>query len=112
MQKSYRMWYQNRATTLFRMLLDRERMFWVRVWVQDWEVRQKLLLFATLAYAFLLHVLDPPLADLCAHLLRVWCHRTGKRYRQAALPYRFVGCGPPSVGSGLQPRHRVCISLD
>ena len=47
--------------------------------VQDWEVRQKLLLLATLAYAFLLHVLDPSLADRCAHLLRVWCHRTGKR---------------------------------
>lgn len=58
--------------------------------VEDWEVRQKLLLFATLAYAFLLHLLDPPLAALCAYLLRVWCHRTGKRYRQAALPlYRL-----------------------
>lgn len=58
--------------------------------VVEWEVRQKLLLFATLAYAFLLHLLDPSLADLCADLLRVWCHRTGKRYRQAALPlYRL-----------------------
>ena len=58
--------------------------------VQDWEVRQKLLLLATLAYAFLLHVFDPPLADLCASLLRVWCHRTGKRSRRAALPlYRL-----------------------
>ncbi len=58
--------------------------------VQDWEVRQKLLLFATLAYAFLLHLLAPPLADLCACLVRVWCHRTGKRYQRMALPlYRL-----------------------
>jgi hypothetical protein len=58
--------------------------------VQDWEVRQKLLLLATLAYAFLVHLLAPSLADLCARLLREWCHRTGKRYQCAALPlYRL-----------------------
>lgn len=78
--------------------------------VKEWEVRQKLLLLATLAYAFLLHLLGPPFADLCAYLLRVWCHRTGKRYKQAALPlYRlraalsrlWIAAPPPGLH---QPR--------
>jgi Transposase DDE domain len=59
-----------------------------RVW--DWEGRQKLLLLATLAYAFLLHLLDPSFDDLRAWLLRNWCHRTGKRYQAVAAPlYRL-----------------------
>ena len=46
----------------------------------------KLLLLACLAYAFLLHLLDPSFAAL----LRNWCHRTGKRYRAVAAPlYRL-----------------------
>jgi hypothetical protein len=74
--------------------------------VEDWEVRQKRLLFATLAYACLLHLLAPPLAELCAYLLRGWCHRTGKRYRQAALPLyrlwaalsrRWIAAPPPGL---------------
>jgi hypothetical protein len=59
-----------------------------RVW--EWEVRQKLLLLAMLAYAFLLHLLSPSLNELRAELLRNWCHRTGKRYREVAAPlYRL-----------------------
>jgi hypothetical protein len=58
--------------------------------VEDWEVRLKLLLLATLAYAFLLHLLDPSFDALRAQLLRKWCHRTGTRYRQVAEPlYRL-----------------------
>jgi hypothetical protein len=59
-----------------------------RVW--EWDVRLKLLLLATLAYAFLLHLLDSSLAGLRAFLLRNWCHRTGKRYLEVAAPlYRL-----------------------
>jgi hypothetical protein len=59
-----------------------------RVW--DWDVRLKLLLLATLAYAFLLHLLDSSLAALRVFLLRNWCHRTGKRYQEVAAPlYRL-----------------------
>jgi hypothetical protein len=59
-----------------------------RVW--DWEARQKLLLLATLAYAFLLHLLDRSFDDLRARLVRNWCHRSGKRYRMVAAPlYRL-----------------------
>ena len=59
-----------------------------RVWA--WEVRLKLLLLATLAYAFLLHLLNRSFDVLRALLLRNWCHRTGKRYLQVAAPlYRL-----------------------
>jgi hypothetical protein len=60
----------------------------LRLW--KWEVRLRLLLLATLAYAFLLHLLSSSLAELRAFLLRNWCHRTGKRYLEAAAPlYRL-----------------------
>jgi hypothetical protein len=59
-----------------------------RVW--EWEVRLKLLLLATLAYAFLLHLLNRSFDVLRAVLLRNWCHRTGKRYLEVAAPlYRL-----------------------
>jgi hypothetical protein len=59
-----------------------------RVW--DWEVRLKLLLLATLAYAFLLHLLNSSFDELRALVLRNWCHRSGKRYQEVAAPlYRL-----------------------
>lgn len=65
-----------------------------RVWT--WERREKLLLMATLVYAFLLSLLDPALEEGRRWLLRYWCHRTGKRSRDAPTPlYRIraaLGC--------------------
>lgn len=59
-----------------------------RLW--RWENRLKLLLMVTLVYAFLLSLLAADLADLRQALLRQWCHRTGERYREAAIPlYRL-----------------------
>ena len=59
-----------------------------RLW--RWDNRLKLLLIATLAYAFLLSLLDPALADLRQTLLRHWCHRTGQRLKQVKAPlYRL-----------------------
>jgi DDE family transposase len=59
-----------------------------RVW--EWEVRLKLLLLATLAYAFLLHLLASSFDELRTLVLRNWCHRTGKRYQEVAAPlYRL-----------------------
>ena len=55
-----------------------------RLWF--WENRLKLLLMVSLVYAFLLSLLAPHLAPLVQQLLRNWCHRTGERYRQAAIP--------------------------
>lgn len=59
-----------------------------RLWA--WERRHKLLMLATLAYAFLLSLLDPGLHALRQHLLRHWCHRTGKRSQETPTPlYRL-----------------------
>jgi len=59
-----------------------------RLW--NWNNRLKLLLIATLAYAFLLTLLAPLLTGLRALLLRYWCHRTGKRCQDALTPlYRL-----------------------
>jgi hypothetical protein len=55
-----------------------------RLWF--WENRRKLLPMASLVYAFLLALLTPPLAPLVQEILRHWCHRTGKRHRQVAIP--------------------------
>jgi hypothetical protein len=59
-----------------------------RLW--RWENRLKLLMMATLVYAFLLSLLDPSQALLRQRLLRWWCHRNGKRNREASVPlYRL-----------------------
>jgi len=59
-----------------------------RLW--RWDTRLKLLLMASLAYAFLLSLLADASLELRLWLLRYWCHRTGKRCRQAAAPlYRL-----------------------
>jgi hypothetical protein len=59
-----------------------------RLWT--WERRLKLLLVATLAYAFLLSLLRSERLTLRHWLLRYWCHRTGKRSREASTPlYRL-----------------------
>ncbi len=59
-----------------------------RLW--RWENRLKLLMMATLVYAFLLSLLDEHLRPLIESTLREWCHRTGKRYRAFTIPlYRL-----------------------
>lgn len=55
-----------------------------RLWF--WENRLKLLLMASLVYAFLLSLLTPNLKPLVESLVRNWCHRTGARYREAKIP--------------------------
>jgi hypothetical protein len=57
-----------------------------RLW--SWANRLKLLLIATLAYAFLLSLLQPD--SLRLWLLEHWCPRTGKRCREVSTPlYRL-----------------------
>jgi hypothetical protein len=54
------------------------------------EPRHKLLLIATLAYAFLLSLLTPQLDAWAIWLLQHWCPRTGERNRKASVPlYRL-----------------------
>jgi hypothetical protein len=59
-----------------------------RLW--RWDNRLKLLLMVTVIQGFLLSLLAMPHYPLRRWLLRQWCHRTGKRYRLAAIPlYRL-----------------------
>lgn len=59
-----------------------------RLW--SWETRLKLLLMVSLVYAFLLTLLADHATALRSWLLRYWCHRTGKRSREATTPlYRL-----------------------
>ncbi len=59
-----------------------------RLWF--WENRLKLLLMVSLAYAFLLTLLDPELKILRDELIRRFCPRTGKRSREVSTPlYRL-----------------------
>ena len=58
--------------------------------LRDWENCRKLLLMVTLAYAFLLTLMQEKARPLRMWLLRHFCHRTGKKARQASLPlYRL-----------------------
>lgn len=55
-----------------------------RLW--SWDNRLKLLMMVALVYAFLLSLLAPAFLSLRTWLLRHFCHRTGKRYRDATIP--------------------------
>jgi len=55
-----------------------------------WQHRKKLRLIATLAYAFLLTLLNPSFDKLRKWLLRTFCHRRGERSRKIPAPlYRL-----------------------
>lgn len=55
-----------------------------------WQVRKKLMLMATLCYAFLLSLLRLDLSTFREWLLRTFCHRRGKRSRETPAPlYRL-----------------------
>ena len=59
-----------------------------RVWA--FENRLKLLSIVTLVYAFLIHLLEPFYSDVIQSVLRLKCHRTGKRCRDVLAPlYRL-----------------------
>jgi len=73
-----------------------------RLWA--WENRLKFLLIVSLAYAFLLSLLDPLLKPFRDALLQCFCPRTGKRSRHSptplyririALDYLCLCTGPP-----------------
>ena len=54
--------------------------------LRRWETQLRLLLFATLAYSFLLSLLNPDPVDTLAWLLRHWCHRTREWSRKVQAP--------------------------
>jgi hypothetical protein len=60
--------------------------------VYEGEPREKLLLLATLAYAFLLTLLHASSQEVRLWLLRSYCHRTGLHSRTAKLPLTRLRC--------------------
>lgn len=72
-----------------------------RLW--RWENRLKLLGMVTLVYAFLLTLLQPSQALLRQWLLRWWCHRNGKRNREASVPLYRLRSAISRLWSGFRP---------
>jgi len=73
-----------------------------RLW--QWEPREKLLLLATLAYAFLLTLLSPFYDRLRCWLLRRYCHRTGRHSRQAHAPFTRLRMALSRLWQTFSPR--------
>ena len=77
-----------------------------RLWF--WENRLKLLLMVSLVYAFLLSLLNGESDPLVQDLLRGWCHRTGKRYREAAIPLSRIRAALSSLWLAYHPTFSIC----
>jgi len=73
-----------------------------------WENRLKLLLMVSLVYAFLLSLLNGESDPLVQDLLRGWCHRTGKRYREAAIPLSRIRAALSSLWVAYPPVFPIC----
>ncbi len=73
-----------------------------RLW--HWEPREKLLLLATLAYAFLLTLLEPFYEPLRRWVLRRYCHRTGRHCRQAHAPFARLRMALSRLWQDFPPR--------
>ena len=84
-----------------------------RLWAFD--NRLKLLGIVLLVYAFLLHLLEDVYTEWVEALLRLKCHRTGKRCREALVPLyrlrwalsRLWDDSRPLLGSVLPPDLRT-----
>ena len=71
----------------FRFLKSEMGLESPRLWF--WDNRMKLMAIVTLVYDFLLSLLRN-WKSLIQLFFKKWCHRTGKRYRQASIPlYRL-----------------------
>jgi len=71
----------------FRFLKSEMGLESPRLWF--WDNRMKMMAIVTLVYDFLLQMIRNWSA-FTQVFLRRWCHRTGKRYRNASIPlYRF-----------------------
>jgi hypothetical protein len=71
--------------------------------VYQGQAREKLLLLATLAYAFLLTLLDASYELLRLWLLRYYAHRTGKHARCAKLPLTRLRCALSRLWQDVPP---------
>ena len=71
----------------FRFLKSEMALESPRLWF--WDNRMKLMAIVTLAYDFLLYLMSN-WKSIIPIFFKRWCHRTGKRYRDASIPlYRL-----------------------
>ena len=77
-----------------------------RLWF--WENRLKLLFMVSLLYSFLLSLLDPHCQPLLKALLRNWCHRTGQRYHDAAIPLPRIRSALSALWLTYPPAFSIC----
>jgi hypothetical protein len=91
-------YYNSRESAIFREsaskvregIYDKSELAFQSPRLWHWAEREKLLLMASLAYAFLLSLLEPFYDPLRCWLLRSYCHRTGWHCRWAKAPlYRL-----------------------
>jgi Transposase DDE domain len=75
------------------------------------QAREKLLLLATLAYAFLLTLLAGRYEWLRLWLLRYYAHRTGKHCRAAKLPLTRLRCALSRLWQDLPPDFALLAAL-
>jgi Transposase DDE domain len=74
--------------TVFRYEKSELAMETIRVWKR--EKRQKLFHMVSLVHSILLHLLDEEYKELVEWILREYCHRTGKKHKEAVAPiYRI-----------------------
>ncbi len=55
--------------------------------LHDWEHRRRLLLLASLVYACLLELMQPPWEGTRDWIMHFWCHRTGAWTRLTLVPF-------------------------
>ncbi len=79
--------------------------------VRGWERQAKLLALLSLAYSFLIWLLQSQSPEWLAQLLRRGCHRTGQRLRAAATPlYRLRAALAARLAAALPPPLARCRS--
>jgi hypothetical protein len=71
--------------------------------IYEGQAREKLLLLATLAYAFLLSLLEDPYDFLQLWLLRYYGHRTGQHCRAAKIPLTRLRCSLSRLWQDIPP---------
>jgi hypothetical protein len=59
----------------------------IRPRLHDWEHRRRLLMLASLVYAFLLELMQPPWEGTRDWILHFWCRRTGAWTRLTLVPF-------------------------
>lgn len=75
--------------------------------LRQWEHCRKLLLLATLAYVFLLTLLRQEKQRVRTWLLYHYCHRTGKKAREARLPLYRLRLAVSRLWKGHPPRFEL-----